>query len=431
MENTGLLVAFVFVGIVILLATEMWVAVVMGVIGVAMLFFWGGEQAFEILGRVQFNTLNSFILTAIPLFVLSGELVVHGGLAKRLYKGSESLIGWLPGGLFHTNIFSCAIFAAMSGSSIATAATIGTMAIPEMQKRGYDRKWLAGSIVAGGTLGPLIPPSTIMIVYGAYVGESVGKLFIAGIIPGIILAILFMCPLFLATLLNPAIAPKEKYVFSLRDFMGMWPVLCIVLSIMGSIYSGVATPTEAAALGAIMALVFCLIFRTLTWQVLKNSMMAAVVVTSFVSFILVTSQMMTAGFAFMEVPQKVCQAFVSLGFGKLGTYAVISGVYIFLGMFIDAFAMIMLTLPVVFPIIKSMGFDPIWFGVVLVVYLEMACITPPVGINLYVVQGIMKGGSRDVFVGAMPFVLSVLGLIVLLFLYPNLALWLPSQMAKF
>jgi len=180
-----------------------------------------------------------------------------------------------------------------------------------------------------------------------------------------------------------------------------------------------------------MALVFCLIFRTLTWQVLKNSMMAAVVVTSFVSFILVTSQMMTAGFAFMEVPQKVCQAFVSLGFGKLGTYAVISGVYIFLGMFIDAFAMIMLTLPVVFPIIKSMGFDPIWFGVVLVVYLEMACITPPVGINLYVVQGIMKGGSRDVFVGAMPFVLSVLGLIVLLFLYPNLALWLPSQMAKF
>jgi C4-dicarboxylate transporter, DctM subunit len=419
-----------FALILIMLFMEIPVAICLGLTGMVVAGIFLGK-----LGIIQYTfwqVCNSFILTAIPLFVFMGQLLLHGGVSKRLYDGSASLVGRLPGGLLHSNIVACAIFAALSGSSTATAAAIGTIAIPELERRGYDNKMIMGSLAGGGTLGILIPPSIPMIVYGAMVEESIGSLFVAGIIPGIMLAIIFMLFIYFRVLFKKSLmVPVETIPFKQRitNIVGMWPVVLIIVLIIGGIYFGILTPTEAAAVGAAISLILTVFYRTLTLPLLKQCLMNSVTTTTMIMFIIISANMVAGTLGMLRVPTHMSAWVINLGLSRWGVMVVLIIMYLFLGCFLDGISMMVLTLPVVFPIIVALGFDPIWFGIVLVILIEMAAITPPVGLNLYTIHGLVpKGSLSDVILGSMPYFTCMMILLIILSIYPSIATWLPMTM---
>ncbi len=429
---TGIILVSLF--ILPFLASGMWISVAAGVVGVLLFFFFTDVGMLTMIGPLQFNIVNNFTWTPVPIFVFMGEILLRSGLSDNLYRGASRLTAPLPGGLLHTNIVSCALFAAISGSSVATAASIGTVAIPELEKRRYNRRLTLGSLAAGGTLGILIPPSIGMIIYGSFTNESVGALFLAGLLPGVLLSGLFLLYIAITTMIRPSVQP-EGIKFSLKgvasSIVDIWPVVVLMFIVMGSIYMGVATPTEAAALGSLGALAFCALYRRLTWQVLKESLLNAAKLTSWVMLIVIGAQVMSMGLASVKAPAQITAFVISLPFNRLVILAFIVLMYILLGMFVEAMSMMLLTLPVVIPVMNSLGFDPIWFGVVLVVMVEMAQITPPIGINLFVINGL--SGEKylsDIMKGVIPFFFCMVVLIILLVTFPGLALWLPSTMAR-
>ena len=375
---------------------------------------------------------SSFIMTAIPLFIFMGDLFLYGGLSKKLYDGSTAIVGKLPGGLLHANIVSCAVFAAISGSSVATSVTIGTMAIPELEKRGYDIKLVLGSLAAGGTLGILIPPSIALIIYGVLVGESVGALFMGGIIPGILLSLLFMLYIGFRVLRRPALAPsyvtmpwKSRIVKALE----VWPTVILIGIIFGGIYTGVMTPTEAAAVGASVALLYSLAYRKITWRLFTKSLLSAVKTSTMVLFIVIAANMVSGTLSFLKVPAEMSAWATSLGLAPLMLLSFIFLMYIFLGCFFDGISMMVLTLPVIYPIVIALGFDSIWFGIVLVILIEMAAITPPVGLNLYAIHGLRPDRPiSEVIIGALSFFIVMIAMLGVLKAFPILATWLPSTM---
>ena len=434
MESPLIILLIAFAVIIALLASGMWISIALGWAGVIVILLFEGGGLLRALGMMQFNMVNSFIFTALPLFVFMGELILSSGLSVRLYKGATSLVGFLPGGLLHTNIVACSIFAAVSGSSVATAATIGTVAVPELEKKGYNMKLLTGSLAAGGTLGILIPPSMIMIIYGAMVGESVGQLFMAGVFPGLLLTGLFMSYIGGVSVLHPRLIP-ERLKFSFKSaalgLMDMWPILVLVFMVLGSIYLGVATPTEAAALGASGAMVFAAFYKKLTWRVLKKAALGAIEITSWAMLIVVCANILGMGLAKLQVPRELAEIVVNLPVSPLVILALIVLFYVILGMFMEAMSMMILTLPVVYPVMMVLGFNSVWFGVIMVVFIEMAQITPPVGVNIYVIHGITgKKYLHDIIIGVIPFVLCQIAVIVILTAFPKLALWLPGKMIR-
>jgi len=418
---------FLLVG---LMALGLHVAFVMFAISMLGAIFYLGWPATLEFGTQYWGATNNFVLVAIPLFVLLGELLVRGGFTDRMYRSLSDWLNPLPGGLLHTNIGASAMFAAVSGSSVATAATIGTVAIPAFKGRNYDPRLVLGSIAAGATLGILIPPSINMIIYGAMTNTSVGRLYAAGVIPGLLLTALFMAVIVVACWWKPALAGAVSAPAPLRDrllrLIDLLPPTVIFIVVMGSIYLGWATPTESAALGVVMSLILCAAYRKVSVKMLHECFVTTVSVTAMIMLIAAAAFYLNFVLGLMGVPQALADFVGKLGASKGQMILILTVFYLILGCFLDALAMIIGTIPIVFPLVVALGIDPVWFGIFLVVMAELALITPPVGMNLYVVQGIRKEGLiTDVIVGTLPFLFMMLLLVLLLWLFPDLALWLP------
>jgi tripartite ATP-independent transporter DctM subunit len=408
-----------------------WTAFALGSSGMLMLFITRGTLGLTSLSSVVWNSVNSYVLIAVPLFLLMGEIILRSGAGEFFYRGVAALMGRTRGALLHANTLSCAIFSAVSGSSVATAATVGTVAIPEMLKQGYQPRIVFGSLAAGGTLGILIPPSIVMVLYGALVQESVSKLFIAGIVPGLLLAFIFLVYGVLRVRLDPSLVPagREGKLSGerLREAVHVLPVVAILVAVLGGIYTGFVTPTEAAALGAVGALLLAAGYRRLTRQVVIDSLMSTVRATCMLSMIIVGAQIMSTGLTYSGASRDISTWVVGLGLSKWAFFGFLVALYIFLGCFVDGLSMIYMTLPVLFPTVVAMGFDPIWFGVVLTVLIELGQITPPVGLNLFTIHAI-SGGHRfgEVALGSLPYAALVLLMLLILAIWPGLATWLPA-----
>ncbi|MEL7153773.1 MAG: TRAP transporter large permease, partial [Pseudomonadota bacterium] len=375
---------------------------------------------------------KNFLLIAIPMFILMGEIILRAGIARRMYEAVAGWLSWLPGGLMHANIASCSIFAATSGSSVATAATIGTVAYPEIENRKYNESLFLGSIAAGGTLGILIPPSINLILFGFLTDTSVPELFLAGFIPGFLLSALFLLVILVACMIKPEWGGERRTVTwgdRIRGLPDLIPPLLLVMGVMGSIYAGIATPTEAAAVGVIFSLIMAAWTRTLSIEMLKGAFESTMRITAMIMLIILAAVFLNFVLGFIGVTQALLGFIDDLGWTPLQTMIALIIFYLILGMFMETLSMMLTTVPVVFPLVVSMGYDPVWFGILVIVLMEAALITPPIGVNLYVVQGIRTRGGRfnDVAWGALPFVAMMIVMVILLMIFPQIALFLPQQ----
>ncbi|MFC7397890.1 TRAP transporter large permease [Chelatococcus sp. GCM10030263] len=426
-----LVLALSFSLFLLLLVGGMAVPFAIAVPGVVYLYLLGGAPMLRGLGFVAWGSMNSFMLTAIPIFVLMAEIIQHSGLGIRIYRGLGRLVSRLPGGLLQTNIAGCALFAAISGSSVATAASIGGVALPELARRRYDPVLSVGSLAAGGTLGILIPPSIIMIIYASFTETSVAKLFMAGVVPGVLLTAMFMGYIALRSRIGPSIqgGVAEHDDISIRAaLVEIAPVTVLILATLGSIYLGLATPTEAAAGGCVIALILAWTVGDLPWSRFVECLQRTVRVVGNILFIIAAAYIYAYAISMGRVGESLTAWLVSLDLSKFEFYIALFVLYTVLGCLVESAGMIVITVPLLYPVLQQYGIDLIWFGIVLVLYIEMALISPPIGINLFVIQSIWKGSFRDVVVGTIPFHLLMIVLLILLTLFPEIALWLPSQM---
>jgi tripartite ATP-independent transporter DctM subunit len=380
------------------------------------------------LGDIAWSTSTEFLLISVPLFILMGEVLLRAGLADDMYRALAPLLARIPGGLMHTNIASCALFAATSGSSVATAATVGTVAMPNMERYGYGRGLFLGSIAAGGTLGILIPPSINMILYGVLAEVSVGDLYLAGLMPGILLALLFSGTVAVACLLRPSLGGRRAEFDATPALLrALLPIAALFLLVVGSIYAGLATPTEAAALGLLGALALAGTRRALTLRTLLDAFEGTMRTTAMVMLIVLAAYFLNFVMVNIGLTRAVVGVVQDLGWPPLGVLLAIVSLYLLLGCFMDTLSLMIATTPIVVPIVVALGYDPVWFGVLFMILIEAALITPPVGMNLFVVQAVRGGGEfREVALGALPFLLAMLAMIALLIAAPQLALFLPA-----
>jgi C4-dicarboxylate transporter, DctM subunit len=413
-----------------LLALAIPVAVSLGVLGLSLSGLYSKLPLTLAMGEIAWGTSNNFLLVAIPFFVLLGEILLRSGMAERMYNALVLWVPWLPGGLMHSNIAACAMFAATSGSSVATAATIGTVALGEVEKRGYSERLFLGTIAAGGTLGILIPPSINMIVYGVLTDTSIPKLYLAGFVPGVILASLFSLTVLIFCIARPAwggtptSATWQQRMAALPDLL---PPLIIFLAVIGSIYAGWATATESAALGVLAAVAIAAWNRRLTVATLLHAFEGTMRTTAMIMAILLAAYFLNFVITSIGLTGQVNSFITSLGLTPLQLLIVVVIFYFVLGAVMETLSMMVATVPIIAPIMFKAGYDPVWFGIIIIILMELAMITPPVGINLYVVQGLRKRGRiDDVIIGASPFVITMLLMIVILSAWPQIALWLPQ-----
>lgn len=403
-----------------------YIAVVLGALALLSGFMFSDRPFWLFLGQVIWAPSSSFVLVAVPLFLLMGEILLRSGLSEQLYRALNVWMRRWPGGLLHTNIASCAVFSAISGSSVATAATMGSVALPYFEKKSYDPRMVLGSLAAGGALGNLIPPGITFIVYGLMTETSVGKLYIAAIVPSVLVCLLFFAVIFIHGLRlpnkekPPAATTREKWE-SLVDLM---PTTLLILIVLGTIYGGIATPTEAAALGVVASIVFALVARKLSFRLLHESAEATARNTSMLGLILFGAYTLNFIMTQLRVPQTLAEMVSALPLPAWAIMLVIIGFYLALGTFMEGFSMIITTIPVVFPVVKSLGYDPIWFGVIVTMLIEIAMISPPDGTVMYVLQGMRRtpGPITDVFSGVLPFVGVYMLAVLILLLFPGLAL---------
>jgi TRAP-type C4-dicarboxylate transport system permease large subunit len=464
-----------------------YVAGALGVLSLILMYAFSDAPLWNIMGNKAWETNTNFILIAVPLFLLMGELMLRSGMGERMYGAVSRWIAFLPGGLIHTNIASCAIFAACSGSSVATSATISRVSLPTFRSRGYSERLVIGSLAAGGTLGILIPPSIGLIVYGVLVEESIGRLYLAGFIPGIMLAGMMMLMIIGAAIVFPSIAPKEPSATWRLKFIGliaMIPVALIIMVVLGSIYAGWATPTEAAAFGVSGALVLALInnsgpailggllnklnssgsqtgmiaklqerypvvegqFRqsmTVNWDMIKDSILSTVRTSSMIMLIVVSAFTLSFAFARLGISHDISQWIIGMDLSSTQLVIVLVIFYLLLGTFMESFAMLVTTVPILAPALVATGVDLVWFGIIMVILVEAALISPPEGINLYVLHGVRRdvqaemaeasglseevGTITDVYIGVLPFMGVMAVMIIMLIIFPDIALWLPDQ----
>ena len=431
--GAGFLTTLLFIAIVFYLAIGVRIAFALAMVGMLSVYFLTPTPFPLTLPDRTWSGVNSFSLTAVPLYVLMGAFLVRSGLSNELFSVMAKVLARLPGGLAHAATAGCAVFAAVSGSSVATAATIGTVACPEMTRRGYSEKLTYGTVAAGGTLGILIPPSVPMIIYATAVGVPVVKLFIAGILPGILMTLLFMAVILGWVLLYPGAAPalpKDANVRLTRDSaIDSVLVLVLIALIIGCLYAGIATATETGALGALFAFLICALRGRLKPETFSGSLNETVAVTSFIFLIVVGANIITFGFDYLKISQKIMAAATEMDVNRWVVMASVVLLYVVLGAFLDSISMLVLTLPVIFPVIVGLGFDALWFGVVLVIMAEIGLIHPPMGMNLYVLQGIGKTvAMRTIALGALPFIGAMFITIFLLCLFPEIALFLTRHL---
>ena len=430
------LAAIGIIGIIILiifLFTNMPVGFVMGLIGfLGFSYIKGFGPGLSIMAKDVFEVFSSYGLTVVPLFVFMGQLSFYSGISRRLYDSAYVLLGSRRGGLAMATVGACAGFSAISGSTNATAATMATVTLPEMKRYGYDMGLATGTVAAAGSLGILIPPSVIFIIYGILTEQSIGKLFAAGILPGILLSVLFLSVIYVRVLLNPSLAPpgpKTSIRKKIKSFMGVIETILLFGMVMGGIFFGIFTPTEAAAAGAFLTLVMAIARKQLTWQGFLNSIADTTRISCMVMVIVAGATIFGHFMAVTRVPFELANWVSNLPLPGYAIMMVIILIYLFGGCFMDAFAMIMLTIPIFFPVAQALGYDPIWFGVVIVLITEMGVITPPVGINVYVVYGVAKDVPLEViFKGVLPMLLALLICNLAILFFPQIALFLPGLM---
>lgn len=426
---------WIVIAIVILLILAIPVGVVLGLLGFGIdEIFMDGRLA-RAIGNIYWEKSVDFLLLSAPLFIMLGEIMLRSGIASKMYNAVSQWLTFLPGGLMHANIGTCALFAATSGSSVATCATIGVAAYPEIERHKYNERLFMGSIAAGGTLGILIPPSVNLILYGVITETSIPELYMAGIIPGIMLAGIFMIIILIACLIRPSwggdrIETSWKSRFeTLPDLIG--PIV-LFLAVVGSIYFGIATPTEAAAVGVIVALGLAAFNGTLSLEMIIEASIGTMKTTGMIMFIVVAALFLNFIFAFMGVT-KAMLAFISgLGLSPVETILIIVLFYLILGMFMETLSMMLTTMPIVFPIVMQLGeagFTGVWFGILITILMEAGLITPPIGMNLYVAHGIRTRGGKfsDVAIGAIPFLIPMLIMVLVLIAFPQIATWLPDR----
>ncbi|MFD1712278.1 TRAP transporter large permease subunit [Ottowia sp. GY511] len=425
---TGLLIASLF----LLLGSGVWIGLTLtGVAWIGMQLF-SARPAGDAMAVTIWGSASSWTLTALPLFVWMGEILFRTKLSESMFRGLAPWVTWLPGRLLHTNVIGCAIFAAVSGSSAATCATIGKMSLPELAKRGYPEGITIGSLAGAGTLGLLIPPSIIMIVYGVAADVSIAKLFIAGVLPGILLALLFSGYLMVWALMNPGKVPRPDRTLSfaekLHESRHLIPVVILIAAVLGSIYSGVATATEAAAVGVVGSLLLSLVQGSLSWETFKTSLLGATRLYCMIALILAGAAFLTLAMGYIGLPRHLAEYIGSLGLSPFMLVIALAVFYIVLGCFLDGISMVVLTMGVILPTVQAAGLDLIWFGIFVVIVVEMAQITPPVGFNLFVLQGMTKKDIAYIARVTMPFFFLMCAMVLLLWFFPQIATWMPGHM---
>ncbi len=419
--------------LVILLYSKMPVGFAMGFVGlIGFAYVVNFNAGLNLMARDVWDVFSSYNLTVIPLFVFMGQIAFSAGISRRLYDSAYVLLGHRRGGLAMTTVGACAAFSAICGSTNATAATMATVALPEMKRYGYDMGLATGTVAAAGSLGILIPPSVIFIVYGIITEQSIGKLFAAGILPGILLSFLFLMTIHLRVMKNPSLAPpgpKTSFSEKIRSFAGVLETLILFGLVMGGIFWGFFTPTEAAATGAFLTLLIALLRRQLSWQGFAEAVADTTKISCMIMVIVTGAVIFGHFMAITRIPYELAEQVGSLPLPRHAIIGMIILVYLVGGCFMDALAMVMLTVPIFFPVVQALGFDPIWFGVVIVLITEMGVITPPVGVNVYVVYGVAKNVPLEkIFKGVFPMLLALLICNVILILFPQIALYLPSLM---
>jgi C4-dicarboxylate transporter DctM subunit len=418
--------------LVVLLIARMWIGLAMAVVGFLGLFYLKGlDSALGVLGTVPYKYISIYPISAIPLFIFMAIVIANTGISTSLFNTAHKWLGQLRGGLAMASILACGGLAAIMGDSVAEVVTMSKVAVPEMRKHKYDSQLASGCVAAGGTLGILIPPSLGFILYGILTEQSIGMLFMAGILPGILLTLLFMVTIAIITARRPSAGPpgprtsvKEK-ILSLK---GTWHMLLLFVLIMGGIYAGIFTPTEAGAVGAFGALVISAASRRLTVKRFFDSLLEATKITAMIMLLIVGAFILMKFLAISKLPFMLAGTISGL---QLPTYAIFAGIivlYILLGMFLDVFAAVVLTIPVIYPLVVAMGFDPIWFGVVIVLILEMGLITPPVGLNVFALAGVTGIPLHTIFRGVLPFVVAMIICVIIIAVFPQIALFIPGKM---
>lgn len=433
MDVASILVVY-FAVLFLLIFAGVQIAFALGLVAVGSIYIGFGPQLAPAIGRVTWDGLSTFVLSAIPLFVFMGTLLFETGLARSIYAGISPLLDrLLPGGLLHSNVVGGAILAACSGSSLASTATLGAMAIPEMERRGYDVALAAGSVAAAGTLGILIPPSVVLIVYGAMTQQSIGQLFFGAVVPGLLLTAAYMLYVGLRVRLQPALAagreatPPVPWGRALGALAGIWPILVLVVGVLGSIYTGMATATEAAGVGCALVVVLALLTGKLTWAIFVASVAGAVRTSSMLLTIFLGAKLMGIYLANAGIPAALARSVSGLDLPPAVVFLLVMLFYLVLGMAMDSLAAIVMTLPVTFPLVTSLGYDPIWYGVTLTMLAEAGLLSPPVGMNLFVLQGLRPQYRFATIVrGALPFFFIVVATILLMLAVPELITALPQ-----
>lgn len=429
------IVSITILGLLVLfLGSTIWVGISLFLVGIAGFSFFTSSPSLTILSNILWNNTSSSAMIALPLFIFMGEILFRSKISENLFKGLSPWMNNLPGRLIHVNIIASALFAAVSGSSAATTATVGKITLPELEKRNYDKSLYLGSLAGAGTLGFLIPPSMVMLVYGIVADVSIGKLFIAGIIPGVILAASFSLYVMLRCIKNPNLAPRGSQQYTRADFKKsipqLLPVIALIALVLGSIYAGWATPTEAAAVGVLGSLIFAAITRSTNKRIFWDEVLGAVKTSCMIMLIVCGASFLSVAVGYLGIPAKLTQFIGTLGLSRYQLIVILSIVYIILGCILDGFSMIVMSLPLALPLIKAAGFDPLWFGIYLVIMIELAQITPPVGFNLFVINGLVDESIFKIARYALPSFAIMLIVVALLTAYPGIVLTLPNMMIK-
>lgn len=415
-----------------LLGSGVWIALsLIATAGISLSIFTNMPVA-KIWSQALWNSLNNWALAALPMFIFLGEMILRTRMSDLLFRGLKPWVQFIPGRLLHTNIIGSAVFAAVSGSSPATAATIGKITLEQLRADGYDPMLSYGSLAGAGTLGLLIPPSIVLIIYGVLAEESIGQLFIAGVVPGLMLAALFSGFVMLRVLIDANLAPRKRYPFSwkerTRSLVMLLPVASLILFILGSIYSGLATPSEAAAVGALMSVIITIVLGDFKWQSFLQALKGTINTSAMICFIIVGASFLSVAMGYLKLPAEVARAIGALGLSPYMLILILTLFYMVLGCFLDGISMIVMTLPICLPLVAQAGFSPVWFGIFLTLVIEVGQITPPVGFNLFVIQGLTNEPLERVALAAIPFFLVILLMIVMITLFPGIVTWLPSKM---
>jgi C4-dicarboxylate transporter DctM subunit len=415
-----------------LLSLSIPVGIVLFLLGFGIDQFFSAFPLMRGLGQVVWSASNHATLIAIPFFVLLGEILVRGGVAEKTYASLDKWFSWLPGGLIHANIGTATMFSATSGSSVATAATVATVAMPQAERLGYDPRLFSGAIAAGGTLGILIPPSINLIVYGFLTQTSIPRLFLAGLLPGLMMALAFVVVTAILCKIKPSLGGESRsfgWGERFASLLQLIPILILFSVVIGTIYAGWATPTESAAVGVAIALAIAAAHGGVSMRMMRDSLLGTIGITAMIMLVITGAYFLNFTLASAGLGRELQAMLTDLNLPPIGTLLVVILLYIVLGFFIETLSLMVATIPIVVPVVVGLGYDPVWFGILMIVLVEMALITPPVGLNLYVVQGARKSGTlSEVMVGTIPYVLVMLAMVALLVLVPDVALFLPNSL---